>query len=301
MNTLIVKNLNKSFKNIKVLNEINFSIEKGNIVALVGPNGAGKTTLMKCITGLTTIDNGLIEIDGTSINKNRSKYLSNFSSIIETPSLYEMLSGYDNINFIKEINNISKEKFNEILSFVNLGDRIYSKVKTYSLGMKQKLALGMALLTEPKLLILDEPTNGLDPSASSDLCNLLLEMSRKINISILVSSHILSDLEKICDKIIFIKDGSIFLENKSDSTITFSTILLTFDNINEALICINNYSIVDSISEVDSSNIKVKIKTDKISKLLKLLLEDNLYFTNIDIIKHNIENSYNSIYGGNNK
>lgn len=298
MNILNIKNLNKSFKNVKVLKDLTFSIKKGEIVAVVGPNGIGKTTLMKSIAGLINVDSGLIEINNISIKDNRESYLSKFSCIIETPSLYEILSGYDNINLIRTINNISKDKLNEILSFINIGDKINSKVKTYSLGMKQRLALGIALLTEPELLVLDEPTNGLDPSGSSELRNLLLKLASTKGVSVLISSHILSDLEKICNKIIFIKDGSIISVNYPLPTSEYTNIILTIEKCESIIPYIIKYNLAKEVSQINENTINIKIKTSKLSALLNNLANDNIYYTNIDIIKDTIENYYNNIYRG---
>lgn len=298
MSLLSVNNLNKSFKNTKVLKDLNLYIEKGEIVALIGPNGSGKTTLMKCIAGLLKIDSGSIKIDDISILDNREKYLEKFSSVIETPSLYELLTGYENLKIIKEINNVSDKQLNKILNFIKLGDKVYSKVKTYSLGMKQRLALGIALLTEPKLLILDEPTNGLDPHSSSELCDLLVDLSKNNDISIIISSHILSDLKKISDKLIFIKNGEILSEDKINSTIGFSNVIFGATNINNLITHIKDYNITESIIKIQENKINVNILGSNIPILLNKLSKDNLEYTYIDIINSNLESTYNSIYGG---
>jgi ABC-2 type transport system ATP-binding protein len=209
MNILEVNHISKSFSGKKILDNISFSISEGEIVGFVGPNGAGKTTTIRLITNLIHSDKGNVSICGCDLIKEREKALSNAAAIIENPSLYTFLSGFDNIDFIRKINNISKEKVNKIIEFIGLSDRINDKVKKYSLGMKQRLALGICLLTEPKLLILDEPTNGLDPSGTLELRKILVSLTKENKTSILISSHILSEIEKICDKIIFIKDGKI--------------------------------------------------------------------------------------------
>lgn len=298
MRVLDIINLNKSYKNNKVLNDCTFSINKGEIVGLVGPNGSGKTTIMKAIAGLIEFDSGTIKIKGNTIENNREDYLSKFSCIIETPALYETLSGYNNIEYIRKMNKVPKEKLDEIISFIDIRDKINCKVKTYSLGMKQRLALGIALVTKPELLILDEPTNGLDPSGVADLRNILLELAKSKGISILISSHILSDLDKICDKIVFIKNGSIVSVSDVKSKLEYTYVQLNIDENSNVISIISNYNIVKDVTKINDNKLSIKIENSKVSQLFNNLSKDNIYYTNIEIIKDSIENTYESIYRG---
>lgn len=220
MEILSVCNLNKSYSK-KVLDNLNFTINKGEIVGLVGPNGAGKTTLMRILCLLSKADSGEVKLCGISNNskKDREKYLSNLSAIIETPALYENLSGYDNIDLIRRINNLSKERMNEMIEFINIGDMIKHKVKQYSLGMKQRLALGISLLNSPNLLILDEPTNGLDYDGIIEFRKLISEIVSKNQVSVIISSHILSEIEKLCQRILFLKECKLIDENISKDSV----------------------------------------------------------------------------------
>lgn len=220
MEILSVCNLNKSYSK-KVLDNLNFTINKGEVVGLVGPNGAGKTTLMRILCLLSKADSGEVKLCGISNNskKDREKYLSNLSAIIETPALYENLSGYDNIDLIRRINNLSKERMNEMIEFINIGDMIKHKVKQYSLGMKQRLALGISLLNSPNLLILDEPTNGLDYDGIIEFRKLISEIVSKNQVSVIISSHILSEIEKLCQRILFLKEGKLIDENISKDSV----------------------------------------------------------------------------------
>ena len=301
MIVLDVKNINKSYKNKKVLKDISFSINEGEIVALIGPNGAGKTTIMKIISNLLSSDSGSVKICGLSANKNREDYFYKFSSIIETPALYENLSGYDNINFIRKINNISKEKMNEILEFVDIGSSIKNKVKNYSLGMKQRLALGIALIKEPKLLILDEPTNGLDPNGVIEFRELLKKFASENGISVLISSHILSELDKISTRILFIKDGELVNLEKVEKTENYQTILLTVKNPKEILSIISKFDFIDKLS-INNNDVIINIEKNKTSKLISLLIKQDIEYSNIQIENNNIEKIYKDIYiGGSNE
>ncbi|MBE6150738.1 MAG: ABC transporter ATP-binding protein [Firmicutes bacterium] len=207
---LEVNNLSKSFGKRKVLDNINFNIYEGDIVGIIGPNGAGKTTLIKTILSLYKCDTGSIKICDYDIKKNLEEALSKTGSIIENPDMYLNISGRKNIEVISLINNIKdKDYIEEIIKFVGLEDRITDKVKKYSLGMKQRLGIACALIKRPKLLILDEPTNGLDPKGIKELRKMLKTISEKENMSILISSHILSEVENICDRVLIINEGKI--------------------------------------------------------------------------------------------
>lgn len=210
---LDVKNLSKSFGKRRILSDINLKIYEGDIVGLIGPNGAGKTTLIKSITSLYKIDSGSIIICNFDIKKELEEALSKIGCIIENPDIYNELTGRKNIEIVKLLNNIKDNDYiEEMIDFVKLRNRIDEKVKKYSLGMKQRLALICALIKKPKLLILDEPTNGLDPKGIKELREMIKKISVEDNISVLISSHILKEVENICDKIVIIKEGIIIKE-----------------------------------------------------------------------------------------
>ena len=210
---LEVNNLSKSFGKRKVLNNIDFDIYEGDIVGLIGPNGAGKTTLIKTILSLYKCDTGSVKICGFDTKTNLEGALSKIGSVIENPDMYKSLTGRKNLRIISLINDIKDEKYiDEMVKFVNLENRIDDKVKKYSLGMKQRLGIACALIKRPKLLILDEPTNGLDPGGIKELRKILKTISEKENMSILISSHILSEVENICDRIMIINSGKIVSE-----------------------------------------------------------------------------------------
>lgn len=210
---LEVINLSKSFGKSEVLNDVNLTIYEGDIVGLIGPNGAGKTTLIKTILNLYKSNHGIVKICGFDIKNDLEKALSKTGSIIESPDMYLNLSGKKNLLITTLINEIKDMDYiNEMVKFVGLSDRIDDKVKKYSLGMKQRLALANALIKKPKLLILDEPTNGLDPYGIKELRRILKKISEEDNMSILISSHILSEVENICDRVVIIDKGNIISE-----------------------------------------------------------------------------------------
>lgn len=207
--TLEVKDLSKSFGKRRVLKNINFTIKEGEILGIIGPNGAGKTTLIKSILSFYHCE-GSIKICDYDIKSNLEEALSKVGAIIENPDMYNHLTGRKNLEITELINGIKdKEYVEEMIQFVGLENRINDKVKKYSLGMKQRLGLANALLKKPKLLILDEPTNGLDPHGIRNLREMLKKLSNEYKMSILICSHILSEVENICDRIAIIDKGKI--------------------------------------------------------------------------------------------
>lgn len=204
---LEVKNLTKKIGNKIILSNISFEIERNKIVGLVGKNGAGKTTLLKSLVGLYNIDDGNIIINGFDLRKNHKNAIKDVGAMIDGAELYDYMSANDNLKAFKIMfKGISEERIDELLSLMSLESCRYKKLKTYSLGMKQRAGLANALINNPKLLILDEPTNGLDPVGISDLRRFLKTLD---GVTIIISSHLLSEIENICEEVIFIDDGKI--------------------------------------------------------------------------------------------
>ena len=205
---LELKNVSKKLGGRKVVDSLSFTVNSGEIFGFLGPNGAGKTTTIKMIVGLLSIDEGEILIEGKSIKKNFEKAMQTIGGIIENPEMYDYMSGMANLKmFAKMHGNISKERIDEVVELVGLTGRIGDKVKKYSLGMRQRLGLAQALLHEPKLLILDEPTNGLDPAGIKELRDTLRTLADEKGVSVLVSSHLLSEMELMCDRFLIIDKG----------------------------------------------------------------------------------------------
>jgi ABC-2 type transport system ATP-binding protein len=215
MTVLEVKNINKSFGNKQVLKDVSFSLNEGEILGFIGPNGAGKTTTIKIILGLQSLNSGEVIINGYSVVNNFSKAIEKVGAIVENPDSYMYLSGRKNLEIIANMyDNIPKERIDEVIKLVGLENRIEDKVSKYSLGMRQRLGIGIALLNNPNLLILDEPTNGLDPEGIKELRDLLKNLAKKENIAVLISSHNLSELESFCTDICIIQNGLIIDRDK---------------------------------------------------------------------------------------
>lgn len=209
MNDVIkFENLSKKIGRKVILHNLSFSIGKGKITGIVGPNGAGKSTMIKTMLGLYHVTSGNIYIDSFSVKKDLEKCLSKIGCIIENPDIYNNLSGRKNLELYAKLNNMKdKDYINRLVELVKLSNRIDDKVKTYSLGMKQRLGIACALVNKPSILILDEPTNGLDPFGIKELRELLKLINEKTTITIILCSHILEEMEKVCDDVILIDNG----------------------------------------------------------------------------------------------
>ena len=201
--------LNKRFGKKQVLKDVSFTINEGDILAFIGPNGSGKTTTIKLILGLQSINEGSVIINGYDIEKDFVKAIQKVGAIVESPDVYMYLTGYQNLKLMADYYpDIKEEKIREIIKLVGLENKINDKVSKYSLGMRQRLGIAKALLPEPNLLILDEPTNGLDPEGIKDLRNLLKKLAKK-GLGILISSHNLAELESFCNKVCIIDHGQV--------------------------------------------------------------------------------------------
>lgn len=203
MPVLRINHLSKSYGRVKALNDLNITIEAGNIYGLLGPNGSGKTTTLGIILGILKQDSGDFEwFDGMYGEKHRLK----IGAILETPNFYPYLNADENLEIIRHIKNDSNANFDELLTLVNLKERRKSKFSTYSLGMKQRLAIAATLIGDPEVLIFDEPTNGLDPQGIAEVREILQKIA-KSGKTVIMASHILDEVEKICTHVAIIKKG----------------------------------------------------------------------------------------------
>lgn len=193
-----------------IIKDLSFSVNEGEVFGFLGPNGAGKTTTIRMIVGLMEISEGDIVVNGKSVKKNFADAIGQIGAIVENPEMYKFLTGHQNLlQYARMHDGISKEKISEVVALVGLSDRIHDKVKTYSLGMRQRLGLAQSLLHDPKLLILDEPTNGLDPAGIREIRDHLRMLTRERGMSVIVSSHLLSEMELMCDRIAIIQNGEL--------------------------------------------------------------------------------------------
>ncbi|HHP9139202.1 TPA: ABC transporter ATP-binding protein [Listeria monocytogenes] len=207
---LQVTNLHKKIRKREIIKGISFEVMPGEVFGFLGPNGAGKTTTIRMIVGLIKPTSGTILIGGKDIRKNFTEAMRGLGSIVENPEFYSFLTGQENLAYFARMDSsIKKERLQEVTELVGLEKRINDRVSTYSLGMRQRLGIAQALLSNPKLLILDEPTNGLDPSGIHEMRDFIRALARNEGISVLVSSHLLSEIELLCDRVAIMTDGTI--------------------------------------------------------------------------------------------
>lgn len=208
--TLAVNNLKKVIGKREIIKGLTFDLREGEVFGFLGPNGAGKTTTIRMLVGLIKPTAGSIHICGYNVSKQFTEAMSNLGCIVENPELYPYLSGYNNLlHFARMLDGIGDERIKEVTELVGLTDRIHDKVKTYSLGMRQRLGIAQALLGNPKVLILDEPTNGLDPAGIREMRQFIRFLAEDKGLSVLVSSHLLSEIQLLCDRVAIISKGTI--------------------------------------------------------------------------------------------
>lgn len=235
MNILEVKDVKKQLGKREIIKGISFNVKQGEIFGFLGPNGAGKTTTIRMLVGLISPNYGIIKIDGHDIKGEREQALNAVGAVVENPELYTYLSGRENLMQIARIRGISKAYVEEIIELVELKDRIGDKVKKYSLGMKQRLGLAAALIAKPKLLILDEPTNGLDPTGIMDFRKIVRKAAHETNTAVFISSHILSEVQTLCDTVAFINNG----------------VIQSVESINGGIVKENTETIILSVKEIE--------------------------------------------------
>ena len=261
-----VRNVSKEINGRKILDNINFDIYEGEIVGLVGPNGAGKSTLLKIMSGLYPNDEGLVEYYSIDLKHNYEKAMSLVGTLIESPDLYKNLSGFDNLELFKSMfKDVDEKRIKEIVEIVEMEKHLGKKFKTYSLGMKERLGIAAALINKPKILILDEPTNGLDPIGVKNVMNLLKEMK---GTTILISSHLLSEIEQLCDRVIFINSGKIVSIKTLDKSSNKKNVTFEVNDFSKAKLLLYNYCIND--------NLEVYETDETISKLTEKLVFNNI-------------------------
>ena len=213
---LKIENLKKEYNKKIILNNINLNVKEGRIYGFLGPNGAGKSTTIRIILGLIKEYNGDIKIFNCNLSKNRIEILERIGALVESPEYYEHLSAYDNLKVWAIMKNVALSIIDEVLNIVNLYNNKDKKVKNFSLGMKQRLGIAQALINNPDFLILDEPTNGLDPMGIREIRNLIVSLSKKHNKTILISSHLLSEVERMVDDVGIINNGNLLYEGALD-------------------------------------------------------------------------------------
>lgn len=297
MKILECKNLKKKFGKKEIIKSVSFDLKEGDILGFIGPNGAGKTTTIKLILGLQGIDEGTVLINGFDIKKNFVKAIEKVGTIVESPDVYMYLSGRQNLELVRKMyKNISKERVDEVIKLVGLSNRIDDKVSKYSLGMRQRLGIAQAIIHKPNLLILDEPTNGLDPEGIIELRNLLKKLSKDEKMAILISSHNLLELESFCTKVCIIQNGLIIEEsNIKELKKKMSNSIYHFE-VNDTKKISKLFK--DSII-INDKNFEIKVNKEDINKILSKIIENDIEIHQVYLKNVSLEEVFMEKTGGN--
>lgn len=293
---LSINNVSKSFGKYKAIDNLNLSLQKGDIYGLIGSNGAGKTTIMRLITQLSPLQVGEIKLFDQKINQQALKHVG---SIIETPVAFEKLTVKQNLKLIAIQRGINDyDKINEIINFVGLNEKDNTKAKNLSLGQKQRLGLAIAILPDPDLLVLDEPINGLDPSGIIEFRQLLLRLNQEKQVTILISSHILTELYQVSTRFGFIYRGQLIKQISKDDLdrVNQSGLMVTVNNVSKASQIIDkNYS--KKFTVLNDKNILIHSLNVDSSELNKKLVMNGVYVVSITKEEKSLEDYYTNLIG----
>ena len=290
-------NLQKSFGNKKIIKNVSTKLSSGEILGFIGPNGAGKTTTIKMILGLQSIDSGEVRINGLDIKKDFEKAIEKVGAIVENPDLYMYLSGYKNLKLIANLyKNIDKSRIDEVVKMVGLEARINDKVSKYSLGMRQRLGIAQAILHKPNILILDEPTNGLDPEGIKELRELLTKLAKEENMGILISSHNLAELDSFCTSVCIIQNGEVIstktIEELKEEA-SSNNVIFKVDNTDKVKELFENANIMNN------QEFSIKTTDEETSEIVKKLVESNIKVYGVKAEDITLEDAFLKKTGGN--
>ncbi|OJU12825.1 MAG: bacitracin ABC transporter ATP-binding protein [Clostridiales bacterium 43-6] len=299
---LQTENLSKSFGSRKIIDNISLSVYAGEVFGFLGPNGAGKTTTIKMIMGFLGIDSGSISVCGLNLKKDYENAMAQVGGIVENPEMYKTLSGLTNLKMYARLHDgVTPERIQEVVRLVGMEQRIKEKVKKYSLGMKQRVGLAQAILHRPKLLILDEPTNGLDPAGIRELRDILKNLAHKENTAVLVSSHLLAEMQLMCDRVGIINNGKLIgvkqiNELLDDATVTPRYRFYTSEAAKASEILSSDYSVV--LKNVTGEYIELQIYENKVPDINFLLAGGGVPITGIHKVETSLEEAFLNITGG---
>jgi ABC-type multidrug transport system ATPase subunit len=275
-----VKNLSKRFKELKAVDDLNINVFTGDVFGFLGPNGAGKSTTIRMLLTLISPTKGEIKIFGKSLKESRIEILRKIGAIVEKPDFYGFLSAYKNLEILGKLSRIEspKKRIMEVLELVGLDKRYKSKVKTFSHGMKQRLGIAQALLHDPELIILDEPTTGLDPQGMKEIRDLIIHLSKDQKKTVFLSSHILYEVEMVADRMIIINKGSTQVEGDVQGLLNKNNLKVTFevDDTTKVRSLLSNTRWMEKFDSETKSRVIFSLKNTEIADLNKYLIDNNI-------------------------
>lgn len=273
---LDINNLCKKFGDFTAVNDISLHVNKGDIYGFLGPNGAGKSTTLRMILGLIKPSKGEILINGENISGSKRKYLNSIGALIEKPDFYKNLSAFDNLKILYKMSRLKNiNKIKDVLNEVDLWDKRNQKVGGFSQGMKQRLGIAQTLIHDPSLIILDEPSNGLDPQGQADMRSLILKINKEMGITVIISSHILSEIEKISNRMVVINNGQKIVEGNVEELMQNELLKVSFKSSDLKLI--GSFLTNKKIQyENKNDSIIAQINQENIPQILKQMVESNI-------------------------
>jgi ABC-2 type transport system ATP-binding protein len=304
-----IRGLTKRIGHKTIVDNLSFEIPKGEVFGFLGPNGAGKTTTIRMMVGLISISKGQVVINGLDIQKNFREAMMHVGAIVENPEMYKFLSGYQNlVHFARMTPGVSKQRILEVVGMVGLEHRINDKVKTYSLGMRQRLGLAQALLHNPSVLILDEPTNGLDPAGIRELRDHLRKLARDEGLTVVVSSHLLSEMELMCDRVAVIQHGRLIGVNRmhdmtKTDVLAAQRTLFDVSQTDKALAIIertlgpSRVPLHQESNSVDSSAIEISVTRKETSQVVAALVREGIEVYAVHVHARTLEESFLELTG----
>ena len=275
-----VKNLSKQFSKINAVNDISFTVHQGDIYGFLGQNGAGKSTTIRMLLTLIKPNSGSIKIFGKDLQHNKKEILKNIGALIEKPDVYKFLTAYQNLKIFAQLSGckVSREMLMNQLEMVGLANRAHDVVKTFSQGMKQRLGIAIALVHNPDLVILDEPTNGLDPQGIADIRNLIKRLSKEFNKTVLISSHLLNEIEQVATKILIIDKGKKIIEGTKQQLLDPEQTVVEFETIDvdyvKSILKQSKWN-SETITSFNN-NISLSLPYQQIPNFHKFLVENNI-------------------------
>lgn len=283
------KNLSKSFSNELSVGSLSITVKENEIYGFLGPNGAGKSTTMKMLLGLLSPSGGEIKLFGNTLKNNEMELLKNVGSLIEEPSYYSNLTGYENLKLVQKLLKLPKENIDKVLQIVKLEKQKDKLVKNYSLGMKQRLGIALAIIKFPKLLILDEPTNGLDPSGIHEIRELIKSLPKDYGMTVIISSHLLSEIEQMATTIGIINHGKLLFEGSIEELEEDERYLFETDNDDRA-----RFLLLESGFKISNSKELILEETNKnyISSGIRLLVEEKINIYQVRKIQKTLEEKF---------
>ena len=281
-----INNLTKRFKNLTAVDNLSLNVYKGDVFGFLGPNGAGKSTTIRMMLTLINPNSGYIKLFGKELKENRKEIFRKVGAIVEKPDFYLYLTAYKNLEILGKMSgaDVSKKNIMQILELVGLEKRYSSKVKTYSHGMKQRLGIAQALLHNPELIVLDEPTVGLDPQGIKEIRELILKLSSEKQITIFLSSHILKEIEIVANRMVIINKGKTLIEGSVKELLNNNTdsIIIRFKSDTDVNSILSNSVFSNNFYNTSNDNLNMELGEIKIPELIKLLVENKVKIFSVE-------------------